>query len=299
MAQTRNKGYKHPYNPQKKTLILLEQVNLVLDEYRDYWPLTCRQIFYRLVGAHDFDKTEGAYERLLNHLANARRGRVIPFEAIRDDGVTTYAINHYEDHDHFMRHVRQLGKEYKRNKLASQDAHVEVWCEAAGMLPQLDDIAREYSIKTFSSGGFDSLTTKKDLANRIIQQNKFTYILHLGDYDPSGESIFNSGAEDVRAFVVADRRWNTIDVEFIRVGLTKEQVGLYDLPTAPPKSTDTRTANWGGDTTCQLEALSPSQIAGLLTEAIEGIINLDLVYGEADQEEADREKIATLLLPQH
>ena len=299
MTKTRNKGYKHPYKPQKKTLILLEQVNLVLEEYRAYWPLTCRQIFYRLVGAYGFDKTEGAYGRLLNHLALARRGRVIPFEAIRDDGVSSYAIDHYKDHDHFMRHVRRLGMQYKRDKLASQDIQVEVWCEAAGMLPQLDAIAREYSIKTYSSGGFDSLTTKKDLADRIIAQDKFTYILHLGDYDPSGECIFNSGAEDVRAFVLEDRRWNTIDVEFIRVALTEEQVDIYDLPTAPPKSTDSRTAKWEGEGTCQLEALSPSQISGLLTEAIEDLINLDLVYEEEHQEQADREKIHTLLLPQH
>ena len=81
----RSRGYIENYNPQNKTIELLAQVKEVLAEYRKYWPLTCRQIFYRMVGAYGFDKTELAYKRLCEHLANARRGRYIPFEAIRDE----------------------------------------------------------------------------------------------------------------------------------------------------------------------------------------------------------------------
>jgi hypothetical protein len=53
-----------PWSPQAATLELLEQVRAVLDEYENYLPLTIRQIFYRLVGAHNYDKTEQAYDRL-------------------------------------------------------------------------------------------------------------------------------------------------------------------------------------------------------------------------------------------
>lgn len=81
----RARGYIENYNPQAKTRELLAQAQAVLDEYRQYWPLTCRQIFYRLVGAYSYDKTEAAYGRLCHHLANARRARWIPFAAIRDD----------------------------------------------------------------------------------------------------------------------------------------------------------------------------------------------------------------------
>jgi len=43
-------------------LALLDQVQAVLDEYQDHLPLTNRQVFYRLVGAFDYPKTESAYE---------------------------------------------------------------------------------------------------------------------------------------------------------------------------------------------------------------------------------------------
>lgn len=292
----RARGYIENYNPQAKTRELLAQAQAVLEEYRDYWPLTCRQIFYRLVGAHGYDKSETAYSRLCHHLANARRGRWIDFDAIRDDGVSTYSLDHFDDRDAFLRHIRKLGKSYTRNKLADQEYHIEVWCEAAGMLPQLYDVAEPFSVPVYSSGGFDSLTAKKRLAERICAIGKPTVILHLGDYDPSGESIFDSVAEDVAAFVEADRPWGTITVEFERVALTREQVAEYSLPTAPPKASDTRSKGWSGGT-CQLEALPPNIIAEILRAAIERRFDSEMLHLDQRLEELEREEIQTLLLP--
>ena len=289
-------GYIDDYRPYAKTRDLLDQVQAVLDEYRPYWPLTCRQIFYRMVGAHGYDKTERAYGRLCNHLANARRGRLIPFEAIRDDGVTTYRRDHFEDRDDFLRHVRHMGERYTRDKLAGQDLHMEVWCEAAGMLPQLDSVAAPFSVRAYSSGGFDSLTAKHDLAQRIIRIEKPTVILHLGDFDPSGESIFKSAERDVTAFVEADRPHGMVEVQFERVALTRAQVAEYDLPTAPPKATDSRSKAWEGGT-CQLEALPPNVIADILREALWRHIDPTRYREDCKAEEADREAINRLLLP--
>lgn len=292
----RPRGYIKNYAPQTATRELLGQVQAVLDEYREYWPLTCRQIFYRLVGAHDYPKDETAYSRLCHHMANARRGRLIPFSAIRDDGVTTYELEHFDDRDAFLRHVRRLAASYTRNKLAEQDRHLEVWAEAAGMLPQLYAVAEPYSVPVYSSGGFDSLTAKRNLAKRICDTGKPTVILHLGDYDPSGLSIFDSVAEDVAAFVEADRPWGTITVAFERVALTGAQVDLYDLPTAPAKTTDSRSKAWDGGT-CQLEALPPNVIAGILRKAIGRHINYDQLSIDQQREDDERREIQTLLLP--
>lgn len=59
----RPKGYAE-WRPQRKTCALLDQVADVLAEYEDQLPLTVRQIFYPLVGAFDYEKTEAAYNRL-------------------------------------------------------------------------------------------------------------------------------------------------------------------------------------------------------------------------------------------
>ncbi|SFU06868.1 hypothetical protein SAMN05216236_12314 [Sedimentitalea nanhaiensis] len=290
----RNRGYIDRYKPNAKTRALLDQAQAVLEEYRRFWPLTCRQIFYRMVGAHGYDKTESAYGRLCHHLANARRGKVIPFDAIRDDGVTTWTMDHFDDQDDFLRHVRELGEGYTRNKLAAQDIHLEVWCEAAGMLPQLYRVAEPFSVPVFSSGGFDSLTAKKRLADRICAIEKRAIILHLGDFDPSGVSIFDAVAEDVETFVMSDRPHGLVGVEFERVALIGDQVQSFDLPTAPAKASDSRSKNWTGGT-CQLEALPPDAIADILKLAIERRIDWKQYAEDPSAEETDRMLISGLL----
>lgn len=290
----RNRGYINHYKPNSKTRELLNHAQQVLMEYREFWPLTCRQIFYRMVGAHGYDKTEAAYGRLCHHLANARRGGTITFDAIRDDGVTTWTMGHFNDRDNFLRHVRELGEGYTRNRLAAQDFHMEVWCEAAGMLPQLCKVAEWYSVPVYSSGGFDSLTAKKRLADRICAMGKRAAILHLGDFDPSGVSIFDSVAQDVSAFVMVDRPHGLVNVEFERVALTAEQVQKYDLPTAPAKASDTRSKSWAGGT-CQLEALPPDGIAQILTDAIERHVDWAQFNADLNAETQDRLMISGLL----
>lgn len=291
----RPRGYISAYRPQAKTRALLEAVSRVLEEYADHLPLTIRQVFYRLVGAYAYPKDENFYNKLCHHLANARRGGEVPFDAIRDDGVTTVRLDHFRDEDEFLFSIRRRAEQYRRNRLARQRRHLEVWCEAAGMIHQLARVAHPYSISVFSSSGFDSLSTKKLLAERICDIGKPATILHLGDCDPSGDGIFRAAAEDVAAFVEADRVHGLVKVKFERVALTDKQVLAYSLPTAPPKASDSRTKGWAGET-CQLEALAPDQIALLLRTAIEDHLDAAVFEEDVAIERIERRNLNRLLL---
>lgn len=294
-STARPRGYIDNYRPQAKTRALLDDVLVVLEEYRDHLPLTSRQIYYRLIGAHGYEKTEGFYDRLCHHISLARRGRLIPFEAIRDDGVTTVHFEHFDNADDFRVHLRMQARNYRRNLLASQPVHLEVWCEAAGMISQLARVATEYSVQVYSSSGFDSLSAKKMIADRVCERQKRAIILHLGDYDPSGVAMFNAAAEDVAEFVRRDRDYGDISVEFRRVCLTPEQVVDFGLPTAPPKPSSHAKA-WRGET-CQLEALAPDQIADLLHDAILDVLNPKLISSDLAEEAVERADLTRLLLP--
>jgi hypothetical protein len=81
-------------------------VRAVLAEYVEQLPLTLRQIFYRLVGAYGYEKTEAAYDRLGETLTMARRARFIEMEAIRDDGFTSAVPDFYDSVDHFLETAR-------------------------------------------------------------------------------------------------------------------------------------------------------------------------------------------------
>src|SRR5215216_3438381 len=204
----RPKGYA-AWRPQKKTSRLIMQVKEVLEEYRDHLPLTNRHIFYRLVAACGYPKTENFAKNLNDHLTRARRAKMIPFEDIRDDGISIMDHAHYADENAFYKHVHDEGKAYKRDKLARQGMDIRVYCEAAGMMPQLERVCEPYSIPVYSCSGFDSVSAKYELSTscweRFVYKGRRTVILHLGDHDPSGESIFNDGlVQDVHAFLAED-----------------------------------------------------------------------------------------------
>ena len=114
--------YKHSrpkgmvsWRPTGKTRTILEQVGAVLREYREHWPLTLRQIFYRLVGVYGYGKTDNAYKRLGEYLVRARRAGVIPFDAMRDDGWTQTTLNTFESPEHFRRAVRYIPQRTTRS----------------------------------------------------------------------------------------------------------------------------------------------------------------------------------------
>ncbi len=273
-GRRRPRGYAD-WRPQRKTRIVLDQVRAVLDEYADYLPLTVRQIFYRLVGAYAYEKTELAYARLCEYLNRARRARLIDFDDIRDDGVVVQARTWFADAADFWDYTAERIRGYERDKQSGQPYRIELWCEAQGMMPQLARVAGGYSVPVYSCGGFASLSAVRAIVDRAEDRYEPTVFLHVGDYDPSGESIFDAMTEDAAAFLADDRLLATAEFIPQRVALTAEQVELHDLPTAPPKATDSRTARWKGET-CQLEALPPDVLADIVEEAIRRWITDDI-----------------------
>ncbi len=297
----RPKGYA-PWRPHKKTARLMFQVKEILDEYRDHLPLTARQIFYRLVAAYGYPKTENAYGRLTEHLTRARRAKQIPFDHIRDDGISVMDHAHYADENAFYKHIHREGQAYKRDKLARQKMNIRVYCEAAGMMPQLERVCEPYSIPVYSCSGFDSLSAKYQLKEScwraFTYQGRRTVILHLGDHDPSGDSIFNDGlVEDIYAFLADDvpHKEPHEVATFERVALKTEHIERFNLPTEPPKETDSRTKNWEGGEACQLEALPPDVLAGLLDATIKTYLNLAVYEQDLKAEQEERRRITKAL----
>jgi hypothetical protein len=260
-VRTRPRGFA-PWSPEKATLELLDQVRGVLDEYEDYLPLTIRQIFYRLVGAHEYEKTERAYARLCEHLNRARRARMIPMSAIRDDTGVVLAPIMWRDAAEWLAATREEAKELMLDRTAGQATRLVVTCEAAGMAPQLGRIANPLGVTAMSGGGFDSVTDKHKFASALADYDRPTEVLAITDLDASGAHKYLAEMEDAIAFA----RDLGGEVTFTRLAVTREQIKRYRLPTAPPKATDRRAFH--GET-CQVEALAPDVLANILRSAIE------------------------------
>lgn len=257
---TRARGWIE-WRPRAETALLVAQIQNVLEEYRVHVPLTLRQIFYRLVGAHGFAKDERAYKRLADTVGKARRSRQIDMAAVRDDGTTREGGHGWSSKADLIAYWRRQAMGFRMDRQAGQPAQLYLWCEAGGMVPQLARVADTYDVPVLSSGGFDSLTMKHELATEFARHDA-VQVLHVGDHDPSGVHIFSSLAEDIQAFALAA---GVTEVTFTRLVVTPAQIAEYGLPTAPPKTTDNRA--FEGETT-QAEALPPDVLARLVGEAI-------------------------------
>ena len=228
--------------------------------------MTLRQLFYRLVGAHDYPKEEQAYRNLSETINRARRSGRISWEAIRDDGIAWHPP--YIQSDDIDWHLRvALGRERRLvfDRQEGQALRLIIGVEAAGIARQVARVAGEYGVPVFASGGFDSVTFKYDFA-QMLKPMGDVEVLHVGDYDRSGETIFDNLRDDVGAMVrdLGNRRNN---VAFTRLAVTPDQISEMGLPTSPAKATDRRRTDI--TETVQAEAIAPDVLQEIVRSGIE------------------------------
>ncbi|MFE7664725.1 hypothetical protein [Streptomyces celluloflavus] len=286
MPNKRPRGPQPHWRPKRETLRVLTAVDAILVRYRDHLPISLRQTWYVLLSDGVMVKIERDYKRMCEYVGMARRSGRIPWDVIRDDTqIAVDAPPSFTGPEDFWTAVNAAVDGYRVDRQAGQPIRLELWCETAGMVPQLVRIGEEFGIACFSGGGFDGLAGKHDAAVRAMEGGTRTRILHLGDYDQSGVHMFSSLAEDVIAFAEAAG----VAVEFERVAVTPEQIATYNLPTAPPKATDRR--SFSGTTTTQAEALPPDILASIVREAIEAHRNPAVHRQALAREEAERRAI--------
>jgi len=275
----RPRGFMHYWTPKPHVAALIGQVNEIIDG-SDILPLTLRQIFYMLVSRYGYDKTEKDYKRLCETMNKARRAKMTDMDSIRDDGLARRRESGYLSRDSYLRAVIYGAENFTLDRQEAQKIKIYVWCEAGGMLPQLADAVKEWHIPVLSSGGFDSVTTKHNLAQELALK-EHVVILHLGDHDPSGVHMYGSLDEDLQAFMYDIREEDGYgslnnECDLHRIAVTPEQVDAMCLPTAPAKPTDKR--SFTGLTT-QCEAIDPADLREIVRD--ECMLFLDMEAHEA------------------
>jgi hypothetical protein len=286
---TRPRGFA-PWNPTAESRALIDRVKAILIEYGAYLPLTVRQIFYRLVGAFNYEKTEQAYERLGEKIARARRAGLIDFGAIRDDGNEWRTAFCWEGVADLVKSFVYSAEHFTLDRQEGQPARLVFAVEAAGMSPMVEEIAKPYGITVIPSGGFNSVTATHEMASRLGDFDAVE-VLQIGDHDPSGTHIFSSLAEDVRAFAAGLGK--TVP-EFVRLAVTPRQIAAHHLPQAPPKKEDNR--SFSGLTT-QVESLPPDILAEIIQSAITGRLDRAAYDAVLAREEEAKAELRRVLLP--
>jgi hypothetical protein len=264
------------WRPNCRTGAKLDAVLDVLATYHDQLPLTLRQLYYVLVAKRVIEKTKREYGNLGYLVSKARRARIIPFEHIHDQGSTLpSSLAGYDGPGDLAWSIRWEVEHFEIDRQLGQPRRLVLWCEAAGMRPQLQRVAAPFGVHVIAGGGYDSVSDKHafvQLVQKIRHYGCHVRVLHIGDLDRHGESIFDVLAEDVQAF---DGYRN---VDFVRLAVTAEQVEELGL-----------VSSFEDELVVQAEAIPPDVLARIVDEALRDRLDLDLLATTVERSATIRE----------
>jgi hypothetical protein len=276
------------WEPQGRTRPLIDAISRVLEEYRAFWPLTARQVYYRLIGIGvPVGKTKGGADGVGDKLNRGRRAGLWPWQAIRDEGAVRSRVGDgYDDPAHFWERVREAAKLYSRDLHAGQPRRVIVWCEAAGMVPQIERACAGLPVLVRSGSGMNSVTLLYEQAVEIVADDRPTVVLYVGDLDEWGQKIEDRVADDLTAFV-DDLGGDPDALRFRTIAITDAQARDHGLPGNPERPGE-----------FQAESLPPDVLARIVREAVEAEIDADEVEKAKAEEDDERETILDVLANQ-
>jgi hypothetical protein len=272
-------------------------VQHVVEELKPYWPLTLRQVYYRLVSAQKIKNNRSEYNMLSKLVKWMRIDDYLSWNVLEDRSRSISQKRGYEDVQEYVdTELRYFLNGYERCLVQGQENYVEVWTEKDALSRIFEDVTYPYCIRTVVCRGYKSVTFIADFYKRAaaaMEQGQRVIVLYYGDLDPSGVQMLEATGETL------ENELGLEGVDFRRMALTPAQVERYRLPTDPEavKLTDTRYKSYVkeyGELSVELDSLDPSILSRIVRRDIEGVIDVDLFHEQKGLEMEDRNKIKGL-----
>jgi hypothetical protein len=257
---------------------------------REHAPCTVRQVYYRAVVAYLCDKTESGYTLIQRRLLTMRREQRLPYGWIEDNARSFYGRRRYADLTTFALDAsRSL---YHYDYWAASPVSVELWVESDSIAGTLrDTVVDEWGLRLHVARGFSSETFLFNAGEDVQADGRETFVYVLSDFDPSGVSL----AGDIAGKLPRFSRDVPVHVE--RIALSGDLVGAWQLPTHPLKKSDRRAARFRrehGSEACELEAVAPTVLRRLVSEAIGRHVSPDKIAAAKRDEQLQREALRKL-----
>lgn len=236
--------------------------------------LTLRGLHYQLVSIGMTNSTRH-YKRVVSAMIQARWDGLIDFDCFSDHdrsmiGTTDSELTILEDSiEEGKEQIELWMNSYYKNRWENQIYYPEVFIEKKALQGVFQTICNRNSVALGACKGYPSLTFLNQATTRFKRakaNGKRPIILYFGDYDPSGEDIPRSIKQNI-----TDLGCPSIEVR--RIALMEEQVLKWELPPAPAKDTDSRTAKWEGIGQVELDAVPPRKLQNLCQSAIDEIFD--------------------------
>jgi hypothetical protein len=146
-------------------------------------PISIRHLFYLVVSAGAFEKTERGYQNLKHQLTKWRRSGAIDSTAFADATRWYYGNPGHRGPRAFL---EETIRTYRFNLWEEQDVHVEIWAEKDAIASILLEAADPWRVQVFPFRGFPSLTSLYNAAEIFREkqaEGKTVHVYYFGDRD--------------------------------------------------------------------------------------------------------------------
>ena len=257
-----------------------QQIIGVLEE--DH-PQSVRHVFYRMTNprlAEPVEKSDRGYRHVQQRCVELRRNGRIPYGWISDATRRGYFTNTFNGKADFIRRMAGL---YRADLWRYAERHVEVWVESRSLAGVIHKDCEDLAVSLYPAGGFSSITLAYEAAININEgTDKPVTIIYIGDYDPAGVLIDVAIERELRKHINPE-----VELEFLRLGITAEQIEQYDLPTKPRKANDKRALHI--EHTVEAEAMPAHVLRSLLRSLIESYLPEDALRVAQVAEKSERD----------
>lgn len=257
--------------------------------------LTIRGLHYRLV-SRGMTNTIQHYKRVVSAMIKARWEGLVDFDTFSDNDRETIGITEYEETSvdssvsYAKRQLRAWMTHYLKNRWENQLYYPEVFIEKKALQGVFQKPCDEMEVSLSPCKGYPSLTFLYEASQRFKEAEeagKIPIILYFGDYDPSGEDIPRSIKQNLYDL--------GIKIEVRRISLLEKQVIKWELPPAPAKKTDSRTANWDGLGQVELDAVEPNKLQQLCLDSINDIFDEEAYSDLIEVEQSEKKEYQSQL----
>jgi hypothetical protein len=262
----------------------LEQLDQqIIDVLKNDHPQSVRHVFYRMTDPRlpeSVEKSDRGYRHVQDRCVKLRRSGRVRYDWIDDMSRSGYYFDTFSGAGDFLSRVAGL---YRADLWAQSDYRCEVWTESRSIGSVIHKDCAELAVALFPCGGFPSLSFVHAAAEAHNQADdgRPLIIFYIGDYDPAGVIIDVTLERELRLHLKP-----SIELHFRRIGINKDQIALYDLPTKPRKKSDTRSLQVAS--TVEAEAMPAHILRALLRQQIEKLLPEGALASAKVAEESER-----------
>jgi hypothetical protein len=262
-----------------------ERAEFLIDYAKKHGPVTVRGLYYQaeVHGIPGIDKQDNSYGKVQRQVLDLRRSGRLDYDHIADATRWMRKPTSYRGPEAA---IARLARNYRKDLWADLPDYVEIWCEKDALAGVIYPVTEQYDVPLMVTRGFTSETFCYEAVAARRDDDCPYYVYYLGDFDRAGVDAARSLEEKLRRFAEDE---GLDDLIFESIAVNEEQIRDLNLPTREPKRVSAADRKWPHEFACELDAIPPDDLRGIVEHAINLHLPQDQLQVLKIAEESERD----------